>query len=199
MVPDRKAVAMGTATAAYRPRSAFWQQVQLGFRAGCKPSGPLSRAAQTQDRERAGGRFCVTILLAPQGRALGRPLAVLQRRNNGLSRAASERDVLAGACVPTSEPHRCSSSSSSLSRNCRASLDAEQAAPWHPPRQHRPQGRGGRAPEIDARDAGARLWRGRGAVPWNPGVRAIDETLSGCPWRRTRAVARLSRSERGRG
>ena len=140
------------------------------------------RAAQTHNLHRAGGRFGVAIVLAPR-RALD-PTGVLGRTGS-LSRAAlvvmSLQEL---ACQLLAPP---------------VQFPFEFALAHLPGFVGGEEGFGiredsigrcarGRAREIDARDAGSRLWHVESYVPgssWRPVVRAITG-LSPCPWNRTR-------------
>ena len=136
------------------------------------------RAAQTDNLHRAGGRFGVAIVLAPR-RALD-TTGVLGRTGS-LSRAALVVMSLQELAYQLLAPP--------------VQFPFEFALAHLPGFVGGEEGFGiredsigrcarGRAREIDARDAGSRLWYVE-STSWNPVVRAITG-LSPCPWNRTR-------------
>ena len=104
------------------------------------------------------------------------------------------RDVLAGACVPTSGPAgavpvRVRSRSSAGLRWRREGFGIREDSIGRCAR--------GRAREIDARDAGSRLWHVESTSLES--CRHSHHRSVPCPWNRTRTPREMSRRERARG
>ena len=162
---------------AYRPRSA----PAAGSARHRADAGRRDRAARSPDPQPASCRRSFRrgyrARAAPSTRHHWRP-----RPDRQPVPGCVGRDVLAGACVPTSGPAgavpvRVRSRSSAGLRWRRGRL-------WHPRRKHRPL-RTGAGLGRSMRGTPVRASGTSNLRPWNPVVRAITG-LSPCPWNRTR-------------
>ena len=162
---------------AYRPRSA----PAAGSARHRADAGRRDRAARSPDPQPASCRRSFRrgyrARAAPSTRHHWRP-----RPDRQPVPGCVGRDVLAGACVPTSGPAGAVPRSSSLSLICRASLEERKALASAKTASAAAHGAGlGRSMRgTPVRASGTSNLR-----PWNPVVRAITG-LSPCPWNRTR-------------